>query len=442
MRKRHVLALMVATAVVTAAAVLFVVNAGAAPRGSANGGSVATLKLPRVPWEGGPAYYKRFKVAAERGWTDPGFFPIGVWYESVLSEQDVATDKAAGLNLYVELTDDSDLSLIRKHGMSAMTSKPLAGAGAETVGWIIADEADMFPRPGNAKWDGRLAGDGDPCIPAKGEGCGFTAMKTLKSKLPANDGRMYYANYGKGVGMWWSDEDNATFVNDYTDVVSTDMYWYTDAGICVEAKNILKFPESHCPKAADYGWLLDKQRRLDATDGKLQPIYAFVEVGWPFSEQNGSGVRTMEPEELKGAVMNSIIHEARGILYFNHSFGGPCQSQHALREPCYSKVREAATQVNKQIQQLAPVLNTQSYAFDFGTGVETMLKGHDGSYYVFAMIERGDKPGSRSFTLPPELSHAAEVEVLFENRKLPIQHGRFTDSFKAETSYHVYKVTP
>ncbi|MGV9302134.1 hypothetical protein ACWDLG_02075 [Nonomuraea sp. NPDC003727] len=435
MRRSYVLGGVAAVAVL--AAVLFAVVPGALPRRPA----AVTLDLPRVPWEGGPAYYGRFPVAAARGWTDPSFFPIGVWYESVLADKDVLADKEAGINLYVELTGDSDLKLVDKHGMSAMTTRPLPGSGPETVGWVIADEADMFPRPGNARWDGRFAGAGDPCVPPKGEGCGFTAMRTQKDKLPKGDGRMYYANFGKGVGMWWSDKDNSQFVNGYTDLVSADMYWYTDAGICVEAKTILKFPDNECPRAAGYGWLMDKQRRLDAMDGKLQPVYNFVEVGWPFSDRNRTGLRAVEPEQVKGAVMSSIIHEARGILYFNHSFGGPCVSHHALREPCYRPVRAAVTEVNRQIKQLAPVLNTQSYAYDFGEGLETMLKGQGGSFYVFAMIERGSEPGSRSLTLPAELAATAEVEVLFENRTIPVEHGRFTDTFASEHGYHIYKIS-
>ena len=41
------------------------------------------------------------------------FFPVGVWFESVTSQSDIDMDKAAGLNTYVELTDNSDLPLIR-----------------------------------------------------------------------------------------------------------------------------------------------------------------------------------------------------------------------------------------------------------------------------------------------------------------------------------------
>src|SRR3954469_5404783 len=53
-----------------------------APAPSQTGGPVksppAAVDLPRVPWEGGPDYYGKFPSA--RPWTDPNFFPIGVWF--------------------------------------------------------------------------------------------------------------------------------------------------------------------------------------------------------------------------------------------------------------------------------------------------------------------------------------------------------------------------
>ncbi|WP_147942672.1 MULTISPECIES: hypothetical protein [Microbispora] len=395
------------------------------------------LVLPKVAWEGGPAYYKRFPAAAQAGWTDASFFPIGVWFESVVDEKDVVTDKAAGLNTYVELTANSNADLLRRHGMWAITSKPLPGAGRETVGWIIADEADMFAGPGDGKWTGKVTGEGPPCEPEKPP-CGYTAMRTLKERLPRGDGRMHYANYGKGVAMWESEAEAERFVNGYTDVMSTDMYWYTDLGMCEEAENFLRLPRDECPVAADYGMLLDKERRLDGKDGKRQPIYAFIEVGWPGS----NGVKAIKPEQIRGAVMNSLIHEARGIIYFNHNFGGPCVSQHALRD-CSPETRVMVTRVNQQIKQLAPVLNTQSYEFGFCADLDTMLKGHDGSYYVFAMVRRGSKAGRHTLTLPPALAGAGKVEVLFENRTLPISSGgQFTDTFEAEYTSHIYKITP
>ena len=60
--------------------------------------------------------------------------------------------------------------------------------------------------------------------------------------------------------------------------------------------------------------------------------------------------RSIEPAEVSAAVWSSIIHGARGIVYFNHSFGGPAPTQHALREPAYAAVRDEVTRTNARIQ--------------------------------------------------------------------------------------------
>ncbi|MEV4373662.1 hypothetical protein AB0J71_41835 [Nonomuraea sp. NPDC049637] len=393
--------------------------------------------LSRIPWEGGPAYYAGFGAPAKAGWTDPAFFPIGVWFESVVEEHDVRLDKEAGLNTYVELTANSRMDLVRSSGMYAITSKPLPGAGAETVGWMIADEPDMFAGPGDGVWSGKYGGEGQVCLPDKPP-CGYTAMRTLKDRLPKGDGRLHYANYGKGIAMWESDQEATRFVNGYTDVMSTDVYWYTDTGICPEAENFIKLPRDRCPRAANYGRVVDRGRQLDALDGRRQPVYAFVELGWPGS----NGRRAITPDEIAGAVMSSLIHEARGVIYFNHSFGGPCASQHVLREPCAKETRAAVTELNRRITGLAPVLNTQSYAHSFSPRLDTMLKEKDGSFYVFAMTKEDAAPGEYALRLPGTLAGARNVEVMFENRRLPVRGGSFTDAFARADSYHVYRITP
>ncbi|MEV4176195.1 hypothetical protein [Nonomuraea sp. NPDC049709] len=390
--------------------------------------------LPRVPWEGGPAYYGKFGGMATTGWTDPAFFPVGVWLESVVEPGDAAGDKALGLNTYMGLTSTSSAQRVREGGMWAFTDKPLDGHGDETVGWVIDDEADMWAGPGDAKWTGNHPGEGPLCVP-EDQSCGYTVLTEQKKRLP-KDGRLHYANFGKGVIIWENDQQAGRFVNDYTDVTSADVYWYTSEGICQDAKNYINVPLDKCRRAANYGMIIEKLRRLDALDKQLQPVYAVVEVGWPGVDDK----RTIEPDELAGAVMSSLIHEARGILYFNHNFGGPCQSQHVLRERCGDRIRPTVVELNKRIAQLAPVLNTQSYRYEFGEGLDTMLKRHGDALYVFAMPDRDAEPGTRRLTLPAGVE-ASQAEVLFEGRTVPIDgSGRFSDSFAAEHSYHIYKI--
>jgi hypothetical protein len=401
----------------------------------ATGGSV--LSLPRVPWEGGPAYYRSFPQARQSGWDKPEFFPIAVWYEGVGTQQDIDKDRRVGLNTYIMLTGNSDLALVRRNGMSAMIGEDHPDRGKESVSWVLADEADMWAGPGSGQWTGKWPGQGDVCTSAA-QGCGNDVQRTLRDKLPS-DGRMTYANYGKGVMFWQSDADAARFVNSYTSVVSNDIYWYTDGNVCraVHEGPTVGVGERDCRRAANYGLTVDRMRALDAKDGRRQPIYNFVEVSHPGGDPQ---TPTITGGQLAGAVMNSLIHEARGIVYFNHNFGGPCVSQHVLRERCGDAARPAVTEVNRRITRLAPVLNTQSYKWRFNPALNTMLKEHDGSYYIFAMPGRTGGTGAQSLTLPPGLA-ATDVEVLFEDRTVPVTDGVFRDTFSQEFSYHIYRVT-
>jgi hypothetical protein len=45
-----------------------------------------------------------------------------------------------------------------------------------------------------------------------------------------------------------------------------------------------------------------------------------------------------------------------------------------------------------------------------------------------------------TFTLPPELAGATDVEVVNESRTIPVVAGEFTDTFDEEFSYHNYRI--
>jgi Domain of unknown function (DUF4082) len=403
------------------------------PTPGPTGSTTGTLGLPVIAWEGGPSYYGKF--ASTKAWTDPNFFPIGVWMESVIQSSDAATDKAAGLNLYVNPTGNTDDSLIRAAGMYEFGG---SGGGAETVGYNLADEVDMVYGPGYDQWSGQ--GGWNTCIPIQDQGgkCGYTVMQTFNNRMP-NDGHPRYANYGKGVNMWESDQQAQVFVNKYQQLVSSDMYFYTDPNLCPnEAKTWLGIATDKCRRSSSYGLIIDKERRLDGMDGARMPIYAFVEVGHPFTE---STAPTINGDQIAGAVMNSLIHGARGVIYFNHSFGGACQSQHLLRDACGAANRPKVTETNQRIAALAPVLNSPSYQWTANAALDTMLKASGGSYYLFAMPGANGGTGSQTLSLPAGL-RASTAQVMFENRTVAINGGQFSDSFAAEYSYHIYKITP
>jgi hypothetical protein len=408
--RRHIAYFAVVALVSAAVAYLLVKTTPTPPSGS------VPLRAP----DGGPSYYAAWPKSLS---TDPAFFPVGVWLESVTSQADVDQDKGAGLNTYVGITANSDLPLVNANGMKVIpqydewVSRANAPGSQSFAGWMLSDEIDMQQGPGQ----------------------GYTTQSNILTQLPANDGRIRYSNYGKGVTFWESDADAAKFVNNYQDVVSADNYWFTDNNICgaSEGGALLNggraLSSADCHRAANYGKTIDRLRNLVSPAGS-KPVWAFVELGHPFTESTWPSIT---PAQVKAAVWSSLIHGARGVVYFNHSFGGPYQTQHILRDPNYTAIRAAVAETDARIKALAPVLNA-SFADGFVTTadqVDVMAKYYNGSYYVFA--------GSRTAaaqTASLNIPCSGSMTVLDENRTLNINNGKISDTFADGNAFHIYKV--
>jgi hypothetical protein len=364
---------------------------------------------------------------------DPAFFPRGVWLETVTDPAQVAMDRSFGLNLYVGLAHDdhTDLDAIEDDGMHLLVqadewSGDPRVAHPAVDGWMVYDEADVTYGPGWDDWSG--ATGWNTCEPVQDEGgqCGYTVMQHFSDLIPAD--ALRHANYGKGVLEFESDEEAEVFVNGgFQDVVSADEYAFThpDAG---DGER----------RGASYGEAVRAIRALDRRDGERQPVWGFVELGHPFTEGSAP---TISAPQVRSAVWHSIIAGARGIVYFNHSFAGPCPTDSVLREECDPDVNRAVTEVNAQIADLAPVLNAP-FADGYVTArgpVAVMAKaGADGAWYVFAGADTaGDAGGDVTFGV----AAGSRVEVLFEDRTLAVQDGEFVDSFADGNAVHIYRVT-
>ena len=164
---------------------------------------------------------------------------------------------------------------------------------------------------------------------------GYMILNNTLASLPA-DGRFHYTGYGKGVMFWETDAQAAQFVNQFQDVTAADTYWFTDpfissgseGGALLNNGNPLTVAQTRL--AANYGYNIDRMRALDAMDGR---------------------------RKIKAAVWRGIIAGAQGIIYFNHSFGGPDQTQHALRDPAYAAQRAAVdSTMSESFSRPAPVL--------------------------------------------------------------------------------------
>jgi hypothetical protein len=366
--------------------------------------------------DGGLGYYGQFSNPLP---TSPDYFPIGVWGSYNHTQANIDRDAAMGLNLYVWVACQTEawcMDNIRGDGRFRVIQDAgnRLNVGSETAGWSLGDEADMAS-------DSRTA-----CL---------GRLTNVKNSLPA-DGKMRYANYGKGIifpGFWLDTDDAARCYIDLVDVASDDVYWHTDPWQ-------RDTPGSEV--SSSYGKAVDRMRFLDGLDGRRKPLWNFVEVGHPFGDNEGDGsADAITPEEARASVWHSLIAGARGILYFQHSFGGTCMEHHALRgtAPCLIPMQNMIRSVNAQIKSLAPVLNSPTVTSGVSTNstIRAMVKWQGGNFYVFA----GSQANAASTgTVNIPCVGNAKATRLGETGSVPVTNGSFSDSFPDGNAIHNYRI--
>ncbi|TFV84072.1 DUF4082 domain-containing protein [Microbacterium sp. dk485] len=378
----------------------------------------SVLDLPTEPWWGGPQYYAQWDKAEAAGWTDPSFFPISVFFGKPSQTARLA---AMGINTFMGAEHDgSRVSAITRHGVSLIAqdewTSAEVGSDPGVVGWHVSDECEMG-----------LGG----CA-STGEEGSLEIQKRFVADLRAkDDGRFLQANFGNGVlGTYWSPEtmdDHLALM----DVTSVDKYAYTSPHVQDLFRGSPFWPDGRDPASSGaYGWQQDRMEGYMSPVAS-QPNWVFVETAKPYLIE--AGATTITVEQIRGAVWNAIIHGAAGIAYFQHNNNG-CGNYSLI--DCGAQLQEGVGAVNQQVADLAPVINTPSYSWTFGEGLETALKAHDGSAYIMAMTDGGT--GERTFTLPGGLT--GPIEVVGEDRTLTATDGVFSDGFAAENTVHIYRV--
>jgi hypothetical protein len=441
-----------------------------APGPTSNNGCPTTGGLPpgvtlREP-DGGTNYFARFDSNGPLD--EPAYFPTWLWGQYDFTPANVAKDKSLGFNGYYGTANSTNENPanIANGGMWAMTDSFASNwqASPATIGYRQGDEDDMNLGPG---WDQWNAGASYPnnCTPAQPTGkCGYTHMRTRNQQTP-RDGRARIMNYGKGVTFWETDAQASVFINGggtnftmgepggFQNLVSADVYWFTDPdtqhtsqGQCFyQGCNVggnLTFEQAH--RAYNYGLTVQRVRELDALDGKRQPVFGQIEMGWWRREVPSGGYGAIKPAEMRAAFWHTVIAGARGVVYLPFSFeGAPCGTEHHIQRDtsgCYTGVQEMAADVNAQARTLAPVLNSKfADGYVAVTGeIATMAKqGPDGKFYVFAGNKTNTARSAR-FTLSGRQGTTATV--IGEDRQIQIATGEFSDSFADGNTIHIYRI--
>lgn len=352
---------------------------------------------------------------------DEHFFPIAVWLQN---PRNAKRYRDAGFNLYVGLwrgPTEAQLAALKDAQMSVICHQnALALAHLDDpiiVGWMHGDEPD------NAQSRGPGKGYGPPVAPEK--------IVRDYERLRANDkSRPVLLNLGQGVAWdgWHGRGVRTNHPEDYPryvqgcDIASFDIY-----------------PVTHSkPEVAGQLWYVargvERLRRWTDADQIVWNCIECTRIHHPD--------RKPTPHQVRCEVWMSIIHGSMGLIYFVHEWQPRFNESALLSDP---EMMAAVGQINRQLGQLAPVLNSPTL-HDRATAVSendevpvaVMLKQRGAALYLFAVAMRDGHTRAR-FTLAG-LSGVHRVEVLGESRTRTARAGAFVDDFKP-WDVHLYRLS-
>jgi hypothetical protein len=355
--------------------------------------------------------------------SDPGYFPISVWLQS---PSNASRYKYAGINLYIGLWQgptEEQLATLKAAGMPVICEQSAVGlahkADPTIVGWMHGDEPDNAQEvkdPVTGK-----TGYG-PCIPPPRIVAEYEKMRAADPTRPV------LLNLGQGVANdEWVGRGAGAQLSDYEtyvkggDIVSFDVYPVAGIGK---------------PDGENYLWYVGKGvgRLMGWTGGKRR-IWSCIECTQISSDRKAT------PSQVRSEVWMALIHGASGLIYFVHQFQ-PKFNEHALLDD--PEMLTAVTGVNRQIRQLAPILNSPvvegaATVASSSTQVPIALtvRRQGGATYLFSVGMR-NRVTHGTFEvrgLPPN----ARVEVIGEGRSLVLRGGRFEDDFKPY-EVHLYRI--
>jgi hypothetical protein len=422
--------------------------------------------------DGGPTYFSEFN--SNSAWLNNQIL-VGGWEEQPQNSTEVGYDVAMGNNIYWNLSGGSvDYDVIRAGGMHIFAPSSNSNTGSETVGWQGTDEPDLNFGPGSNGWLNNGTYNQTACVPS-GSQCGYTVAKFFYTGVPSSDGspgypidgRAIYQGFGKGVLQFESSSQAQVFLN-YSDILGADEYWFSDTnaygsswGACQAAPNSTActsgkgFTAAQAQLAANYEANVTRLRSVQTLNGVSKPIVADIETGCPFT--NGNCVTSAQ---FTAAAWHVLIAGARGIIWFQHNFSGPCQDYRTFQDgsnPSSSMyncqivpgetlhdLAQAVTAFNNKVAGLNSALlspSAQGYVTATGT-VSVMAKFYDNNFYVFAGSGQPGTPPSenQSVTFTLAGSPNTTATVVNEDRTINVVEGQFTDTFADANAVHIYQI--
>jgi hypothetical protein len=418
--------------------------------------------------DGGPTYFSKFN--SNSAWLNNHIL-LGGWEEQPRSLAEVGYDVAMRNNIYWHLSGGSvGYSIIRAAGMHVIAPSSSSESGPETVGWLGTDEPDLNLGPGTGSFNVKTG-----CTTSMK--CGYTAVQFYYTGQPYSagtlpypiDGRVAYTGFGKGVLQFEAPSQAAQFLR-WSDILAADEYWFADTnaygslwGACQAAPHSPActsgkgFTPAEAQLAANYEANITRLRDIEMLNGGSRPIVADVETGCP-----GTNGKCVTSAQFTAAAWHALIAGARGIIWFQHNFSGPCQDFRTFQDgsnpfsPRYScqivpgetlhDLVLAVTAFNRQVTNLNSVLLSPfANGYVTTTGIVTaMAKYYDGIFYVFAGSGQPGTPppSNQKVTFRLAGSPNGTAIVLNEDREIAVVDGQFSDRFLDANAVHIYQLNP
>ena len=372
-----------------------------------------------LPWEGGPAYYGRWRDGPP---SDANYFPIAVWLQSA---SNAPAYRAIGINTYVGLSQDTtnaELAGLKTGGIQTICDQDQDWASHLTDptidGWRIPQD-----EPDNAQplTDG---GSGyGPCIDPT------TIVSEYTDEVAADPNRPQFLNLGQGVAYVDYPGRGTACAG------QTSMYPLYSAGADLLSFDIYPVNNTDVTTSGNLWYVATGVDNLRGWANYQKPVWNWIET---------TGIddasRTPTPAQIKTEVWMSLVHGSMGIGYFCHIF-----SPSFIEAGLLSVAANAAAvrNIDAEIQVLAPVLNSRSLgngatvvSSNTAVPIDTMVKRYAGSLYVFAVAMR---PSATTATFTLRGVGAASATVLGESRAIAVDGGTFSDAF-APYDVHLYQI--
>lgn len=463
-----------------------IVPATPSPAGSTMRQTSSPARVTLRQIDGGRHYYASISPASS--WMDEHIL-LGGWLEQPFTITDVKYDVSMGNNVYWNLAGNPedtkdcggvqpcrvDFNVIRDVGMHAVAPDVTGESGSETVAYQGSDEPDMQFGTGDSSWNRAAVGSRIYCDPPAAR-CGYSVARYFYTGNPSSKGTTGYPTgikpvnqgFGKGVLFWEKSSEAEQFLR-YSDTLSADSYWMTDPDLNLPSQGacaLLAFDSPECGSYQGRG-LSAGQRALPANyaynvatlerlSRHSKPVLADIETGCP-SIRGGC----TNPVASTAAAWHALIAGARGIIWFQHNFRGPCEDFKTFYDGSdpssgmfncrqtsgvtLHDVVEGVSAFNHRVARLNSVLLSpfaDNYVSVGSADVSVMAKRSSGGFYVFAAAGKPAMPPRVNTAVRFKVAnnYTGPVAVVDEKRVLHAVDGVFTDKFANEDTVHIYRI--